>query len=164
MLCFNEIKLRGDGARRWQWPGLKGTKHIFLPCQAAPPGSCCQGPRPEAKGSGGHSRAPPAPPAEATKGARSQLRLSCRVCVWRGGTQSLSGAWWGCTGGHAASDRYFVGGPRPLTQTLCSPPPAASRSTLPQSPPSLEGNRSEGDHQGPGQPLRASAHSAPKPG
>lgn len=38
--------------------------------------------------------------------------------------QSLSVAWWRCTGGHAASDRYFVGSPRPLTQTLCSPPPA----------------------------------------
>lgn len=54
MLCFNEIKLKGDGARRWRWPGLKGTEHIFLPCQVAGKQDaqvtshfCCQSPRPE---------------------------------------------------------------------------------------------------------------------
>lgn len=41
MLCFNEIKLRGDGAGRRRWPRLKGTAGAalpLLPCVGRQPG------------------------------------------------------------------------------------------------------------------------------
>lgn len=141
MLCFNEIKLRGDGARRWWWPGLKGTEHIFLPCPQragrtpwSPPRSCArvQGLRPRpGQGSGGSNSGAPTqvhPRAASARAPRLLRPLTRPGHLGAGQRCLLSDSGLSCGGGGSrVSPLLLPGGDaqedmQPQTDTLWGPP------------------------------------------
>ena len=142
MLCFNEIKLRGDGAGRWRWPELKGMVHVALPLRGAGSQVTClraqglaaqvQAAAPEPQ-----PRCTPERPcalAEVTQGQVTWAQV--QFCLWAslrpqlpGRSQGLhSSPFRGLAGTcqeDAASDRDFVDppepSPHPCNIPLCSP-------------------------------------------